>query len=230
MPGENILEIRDVVSGYASTLPILNGISLDVREGEIVTLLGPNGAGKSTLIKTVAGILKIWSGTAHFLGRDLTKFETHNLVREGLGYVPQTENVFAKLSVEENLEIGCFVNRKEYPRQRQRIFDLFPGSGASAFACGREAFGWTASNGSGRPRPDGPTRSFSCSMSLRRACRPSWRRFVFAQLLKVRDAGVTILMVEQNARAALQISDRGYNPCGRTRASSGRCRIAARQS
>lgn len=209
MPGGNVLEVRDVVSGYVPTLPILNGISLDVREGEIVTLLGPNGAGKSTLIKAIAGILKIWSGTAHFLGRDLTKFETHDLVREGLGYVPQTENVFAKLSVEENLEIGCLVNRKEYPRQRQRIFDLFPDLARQrSLAAGKLSGGQRQMVAVGRALMANPKLLMLDEPSA--GLSPKLAQVVFSQLLKVRDAGVTILMVEQNARAALQISDRGY--------------------
>ena len=209
MPGRSVLEVRNVVSGYSSTMPILNGISIDVREGEIVTLLGPNGAGKSTLIKAVAGILKIWSGTAHFFGRDLTQFETHNLVREGLGYVPQNENVFAKLSVEENLEIGGFVNPKDYPRQRQRIFDLFPDlARLRSLAAGKLSGGQRQMVAVGRALMADPKLLMLDEPSA--GLSPKLAQVVFSQLQQVRDAGVTILMVEQNARAALQISDRGY--------------------
>ena len=209
MSGEMALEVRDVVTGYSSTLPILHGVSLHVREGEIVTLLGPNGAGKSTLIKAVAGVLKIWSGTALFFGRDLSQFQTHNMVREGLAYVPQTENVFAKLSVEENLEIGGFVNRKNYPRQRQRIFDLFPDlERQRSMAAGKLSGGQRQMVAVGRALMTDPKLLMLDEPSA--GLSPKLAQAVFSQLQKVRDAGVTILMVEQNARAALQISDRGY--------------------
>ena len=95
-----ILSIQNVEAGYNPSLPILRDVSLDVFEGEIVTVLGPNGAGKSTLIKAIAGLVKISSGTVSLEGRDITGLATHQLIRERVAYVPQTENVFARLSVE----------------------------------------------------------------------------------------------------------------------------------
>ena len=121
-----ILSIQNVVAGYNPSLPILRDVSLDVFEGEIVTVLGPNGAGKSTLIKAIAGLVKISSGTVSLEGRDITGLATHQLIRERVAYVPQTENVFARLSVEENLALGTLHNPTQHAVQRRRVLDLFP--------------------------------------------------------------------------------------------------------
>ena len=204
-----VLSVRDLVAGYVPTLPILRGLSLDVYAGEIVTLLGPNGAGKSTLIKAIVGLVKVSEGEVRFLGRDVSKIATHNMIWEGLGYVPQTENVFAKLSVEENLEIGALVNREGMAKQRRRVFDLFPDLARQRSLAARKLSG-------GQRQMVAVGRALMANPKLLMLDEPSaglspkLTQVVFAQLKKVRDTGVTILMVEQNARAALDISDRGY--------------------
>ncbi len=204
-----VLEVRDVVAGYSPTLPILNGVSLTVSAGEIVTILGPNGAGKSTLIKAIAGVVKITSGQASLLGENLVGLPTHEMVRTGLAYVPQTENVFAKLSVEENLEIGAFTNRHAYVRQRDHVFGLFADlARLRRLPAGKLSGGQRQMVAVGRALMADPKLLMLDEPSA--GLSPKLAEVVFSQLRKICSAGITILIVEQNARAALRISDRGY--------------------
>ncbi len=206
---DTVLAVTDVVAGYNPSLPILRGISLDVREGEIVTVLGPNGAGKSTLIKAIAGLVGITEGTVRFGARDITGLETHTLIRAGVAYVPQTENVFARLSVEENLALGSLHNSDAYDAQRRRVLDLFPDlERLGHLAAGKLSGGQRQMVAVGRALMAAPTLLMVDEPSA--GLSPKLAQVVFSQLVQVRDSGVTILMVEQNARAALQISDRGY--------------------
>ncbi len=204
-----ILEVRDVVAGYAPTLPILQGVSLDVAAGEIVTVLGPNGAGKSTLIKAIVGLVPISAGRAVFAGRDITGARTHELVRQGLAYVPQTENVFARLSVEENLALGADFERDAMAERRAKVLDLFPDlARLGQLAAGKLSGGQRQMVAVGRALMSSPKLLMLDEPSA--GLSPKLAQVVFGQLRRIRDAGVTILIVEQNAKAALGISDRGY--------------------
>ena len=204
-----LLEVSDVVAGYERRLPILQGASLHVRAGEIVSVLGPNGAGKSTLIKVIAGILKATSGSVRFGGKDMTGIETFQMVREGLAYVPQTENVFAKLSVEENLELGALVNRARFGALQARVFELFPDlERLRRLAAGKLSGGQRQMVAVGRALMAEPRLLMLDEPSA--GLSPKLTAVVLGQLQRIRAAGITILMVEQNARAALKISDRGY--------------------
>ena len=204
-----ILDVRDLVAGYAPTLPILQGVSLDVAEGEIVTVLGPNGAGKSTLIKAVVGLVRISAGTAIFAGRDITGMRTHELVRQGLAYVPQTGNVFARLSVEENLALGADFDRDAIAERRAKVLELFPDLGKLGhLAAGKLSGGQRQMVAVGRALMSQPRLLMLDEPSA--GLSPKLAQIVFGQLRRIRDAGVTILIVEQNAKAALAVSDRGY--------------------
>ena len=204
-----ILEVRDLVAGYAPTLPILQGVSLQVGEGEIVTVLGPNGAGKSTLIKAVVGLVRISAGTAVFDGRDITGLRTHELVRQGLAYVPQTGNVFARLSVEENLALGADFDRDAMAERRAGVIDLFPDlERLGHLAAGKLSGGQRQMVAVGRALMSQPKLLMLDEPSA--GLSPKLAQIVFGQLRRIRDAGVTILIVEQNAKAALAVSDRGY--------------------
>jgi len=203
------LVVRGLVAGYVPEVDILNGIALEVRRGEIVTVLGPNGAGKSTLIKTIAGLVRIRAGSVRLFGDEVGGEATHHLVRRGLAYVPQVRNVFARLSVEENLEMGAFVRHDEIGVDRERVFALFPRlkerrrQRAGTLSGGERQMVAVARALMARPRLlmlDEPSAALS----------PKLVGMVLAKVREVRDSGVTILMVEQNATAALAISDRGY--------------------
>lgn len=204
-----VLSVSDLVAGYNPSLPILRGISLDVYEGEIVTVLGPNGAGKSTLIKAIAGLVKVSEGTVAFDGRDITGLETHALIRAGVAYVPQTENVFARLSVEENLALGALHNGDAYESQRRHVLTLFPDlERLGHLSAGKLSGGQRQMVAVGRALMAAPKLLMVDEPSA--GLSPKLAQTVFSQLVEVKESGVTILMVEQNARAALHVSDRGY--------------------
>jgi neutral amino acid transport system ATP-binding protein len=204
----SLLETEGLVAGYVPEVDILNGISIRVAEGEIVTVIGPNGAGKSTLIKTIFGLLHPRRGTIVFEGDDITTLKPHECTQRGLSYVPQLDNVFPSLTVEENLEMGS-LDTSTTDAQIERMYELFPRLG--------ERQGQVVGTMSGGERQ---------MVAMARALMPDPRvllldepsaglapAFVEAIFQKVEDinrAGVTIVMVEQNARRALGMSNRGY--------------------
>ena len=203
-----ILRTEELIAGYVPEVDILNGVSITVNEGEIVTVIGPNGAGKSTLIKTVFGLLHPRAGSITFDGEDIGGRKPHTLCRIGLSYVPQLDNVFPNLTVEENLEMGS-LDRSKTGQQIERMYELFPRLGERR----RQATG-TMSGGERQmvamaralmPDPrllllDEPSAGLA----------PAFVDAIFAKVHDINKAGVTIVMVEQNARRALAMSDRGY--------------------
>ncbi len=206
---EMALAVDSVVAGYVPGVDILRGIDLQVQAGEIVTVLGPNGAGKSTLIKVVSGLLKVRSGEVRLFGENISQLPAHRMMARGVGYVPQTQNVFPKLTVEENLEMGAYVRRSRLRSGLDRAYELFPDLQRMRHqAAGRLSGGQRQMVAIGRalmlqPRLmllDEPSAGLS----------PVLVKHVFDKVREVRAIGVTILIVEQNAKAALSISDRGY--------------------
>jgi branched-chain amino acid transport system ATP-binding protein len=203
------LAIENLVAGYEPGLPIVKGTSIRVEPREIVAILGPNGAGKSTLIKAIAGLLPVTSGTIRFLERDMQGIPAHRLIREGLAFVPQTENVFANLTVAENLELaGFFLGR----RRRERLsamYAFFPDLARQrALSAGRLSGGQRQMLAVARALLVEPTVIMLDEPSA--GLSPKLVAQVFEKLAEVRAAGVTILMVEQNVKAALALSDRAY--------------------
>jgi branched-chain amino acid transport system ATP-binding protein len=204
----SLLAASDIYGGYGG-VDILNGVSLRVEPGEIVTIVGPNGAGKSTFIKALAGLVTIRSGTVRFNGNDITGIAPENAARIGISYVPQEHNVFTSLTVMENLEMGAFLRSDDYSDQLERIFTLFP-----RLRERRSQPVWQMSGGErqmvamGRalmvePKLlmlDEPTAGLS----------PLFMDQVFEQVKQINALGIGILMVEQNAKQALAVSDRGY--------------------
>ncbi len=210
-PGAQALVVRDVVAGYVPEVDILRGASLEVRDREIVTVLGPNGAGKSTLMKAIAGLVPVRSGSIRMFGDELVGVAAHRMVSRGLAFVPQTGNVFARLSVQENLEIGAAARgvRDGVEEDLERMYRLFPRLGerrrqaAGTLSGGERQMVAVARALMSRPRVlllDEPSAGLS----------PLFVGIVFSKVREVRELGLTILVVEQNARAALAISDRGY--------------------
>ena len=206
--GEPLLVAEDLVAGYVAEVDILDGTALEVREGEIATVVGPNGAGKSTLIKTIFGLVRPRRGRVTLRGEDLTGLEPHSITRRGMSYVPQLDNVFPSLSVEENLEVGS-LDRSLTGERIEAMYGLFPRLGERR----RQAAG-TMSGGERQmlamaralmPDPqvlllDEPSAGLA----------PAFVEQIFAQVEEINRAGVTVVMVEQNARRALAMSDRGY--------------------
>ena len=203
------LEVLDLVAGYVPDVPILRGMTLQVQSGEIVTVLGPNGAGKSTLIKAVAGLVPTQSGAIRVRGADILGLATHRLVGAGVAYVPQVDNIFTRLSVQENLELGGMAAPRDLPQRLAEMYALFPDLARQRrLAAGKLSGGQRQMVAVARAlmaRPhfimlDEPSAGLS----------PKLTEMVFQKLLDVRALGVTVLVVEQNAKAALAISDRGY--------------------
>lgn len=201
------LEFASVEGGYEAGLPILRGASLSVAPGEIVALLGPNGAGKSTLVKAAAGLVPIWSGTVRLQGRDITGTPAHRMVREGLGFVPQTENVFANLSVLENLQLAAALVPKDRRGSIEAMFQLFPDlARQKSLPAGRLSGGQRQMVAVARALVASPSVLMLDEPSA--GLSPLLVGTVFERLKAVRDTGVTILLVEQNVKAALAIADR----------------------
>jgi len=204
----SVLRVDGLVAGYVPEVDILTGVDLDVEEGEIVTVIGPNGAGKSTLIKSIFGLLPPRQGRVVLRGDDLTGLRPHLITRRGMSYVPQLDNVFESLTVDENLEMGALERRSARERMAQ-MYELFPRLGERR----RQAAG-TMSGGERQmvamaralmPDPkvlllDEPSAGLA----------PAFVEAIFEKIAEINRHGVTIVMVEQNARRALAMSTRGY--------------------
>jgi neutral amino acid transport system ATP-binding protein len=206
--GSALLATEGLVAGYVPEVDVLDGVSFAVAEGEVATVVGPNGAGKSTLIKAIFGLLRPRAGRVLLRGEDLAGLEPHAIARRGMAYVPQLDNVFPSLTVEENLEMGS-LDRSRTRRRIGEMYELFPRLGERR----RQAAG-TMSGGERQmlamaralmPDPrvlllDEPSAGLA----------PALVEAVFAKVGEINAAGVTVVMVEQNARRALAMSDRGY--------------------
>jgi branched-chain amino acid transport system ATP-binding protein len=204
---ETGLAVRDLVAGYEPGLPIVRGVSLTAKGGEIVALLGPNGAGKSTLVKAMAGLVPVVSGQVTLHDREITTLPAHRMIHAGLAYVPQTENVFARMTVEENLALAAAI--LPAPARRSRIdlvHALFPDLGRQrSLRAGRLSGGQRQMLALARALVTEPRALLLDEPSAGLA--PPLVEAVLAKLREVRDRGVAVLLVEQNVRAALAVAD-----------------------
>ncbi|KGB82636.1 MAG: ABC transporter ATP-binding protein [Confluentimicrobium sp.] len=199
---------ENMTGGYGGA-DILHGCTLSVEKGQIAVIVGPNGAGKSTAMKAVFGMLSIHTGSVRLDGEDITALSPQARVAKGMGFVPQTNNIFTSMTVEENLEMGGFLRRDDISGTIEQVYDLFPilrdkrrqpagelsGGQRQQVAVGRALMT--------RPRLlmlDEPTAGVS----------PIVMDELFDRIIEVARTGISILMVEQNARQALEIADRGY--------------------
>ncbi|GIR95602.1 MAG: ABC transporter ATP-binding protein [Paracoccaceae bacterium] len=202
------LHAKNMVGGYGETT-ILNNCSINVKQGEIAVIVGPNGAGKSTAMKAIFGMLDLRQGNVFFDGEDITYLSPQDRVKKGMGFVPQTNNVFTSMTVLENLEIGGFTNLDKIKSNIKEIFNLFPileekqkqivgelsGGQRQQVAVGRALMT--------NPKLlmlDEPTAGVS----------PIVVKELFEKIINIAKAGIAILMVEQNAKQALEISDNGF--------------------
>ena len=206
---KTVIECNGIAAGYVKGLNILQGVDLIVHEKEIVSIIGPNGAGKSTLLKAIMGIINISGGRFFINGVEKTNTPTHQIVSEGVGYVPQVENVFPSLTIEENLEIGSWSVKDNIKQSISKIFDDFPML--------KERQKDKAGNLSGGQRQIlALARALVTSPSILLLDEPSAGlspvaiKEVFEIVKDINSRGVAILLVEQNATRALNFSDRGY--------------------
>jgi branched-chain amino acid transport system ATP-binding protein len=204
----SVLEARDIVAGYEPGVPIVRGASFALAAGEILVLLGPNGAGKSTLAKAVAGLVRLEGGEVLLQGTALTSVPAHQRIRHGLAFVPQTANIFAALTVGENLDIAvAILPRRDRAERIAAMMALFPDlATARRSAAGRLSGGQRQMLAIARALAVGPRVLALDEPSA--GLSPKLVDVVMAKLTDIRASGVAVLLVEQNARAALAVADR----------------------
>jgi branched-chain amino acid transport system ATP-binding protein len=204
-----LLSAESVVAGYLPEVNILDGCDLHLARGEIVGIIGPNGAGKSTLVKAVFGLLPIRSGAIRLEGEDITNLRAYEMVSRGVGYVPQSRNVFPTLSVEENLQMGLYQQPKRFRQRIQVVADLFP-------LLARRRTQRAGSLSGGERQVVAMARALMMEPKVLLLDEPSAglspvaQDEAFARIRAINEAGVSIVMVEQNARRCLEIAHRGY--------------------
>jgi neutral amino acid transport system ATP-binding protein len=203
-----VLEVEELVAGYVPEVDILRGVKFVVREGEIATVIGPNGAGKSTLIKSIFGLLPPREGRVVLRGEDLSGLRPHSITRRGMSYVPQLDNIFPSLTVDENLEMGALDPSKAKDGMA-RIYEFFPRLGERRTqGAGTMSGGERQMLAMGRALMPDPKVLLLDEPSAGLA--PAFVEAIFEKVEEINGHGVTIVMVEQNARRALAMSDRGY--------------------
>lgn len=204
-----VLEADEVIAGYLPGLDILNGANLELRDGELVGIVGPNGAGKSTLVKAMFGLVPIRSGRVILRGEEITNLPAHELVAKGIGYVPQTNNVFPNLTIEENLEMGVYQAPHLFDDRYKFVAELFPLLGERPNQrAGLLSGGERQMLAMGRALMMEPSVLFLDEPSA--GLSPANQDEVFRRVKQINETGVSIVMVEQNARRCLQIAHRAY--------------------
>ena len=205
-----MLKIENIKVKY-DTIPVIKGVSLEVREGELVALIGANGAGKSTILKTISGLMRPSEGSVIFQGRDITKASPDEIVRMGVVHVPEGRQIFSRMTIYENLRLGAFLRRdkEENKKNMEYVFSMFPilkermKQSAGTLSGGEQqmlAIGRAVMSSPKLLLLDEPSMGLS----------PIMTEQVFSVLGKLKEDGITMLLVEQNAFEALEISDRAY--------------------
>ncbi|WP_173923605.1 ABC transporter ATP-binding protein [Agromyces sp. Marseille-P2726] len=206
---DTVVEVDTVTAGYLPGVNILNSCSLVARQGELIGIIGPNGAGKSTLLKAIFGLVKVREGKIRLNGEEITNLKANKLVAKGVGFVPQTNNVFPSLTIQENLEMGLFQKPKGLKERLAFVVDIFPELGKRLTQrAGSLSGGERQMVAMSRALMMGPHVLLLDEPSA--GLSPVRQDEAFLRVKEINRAGVTTIMVEQNARRCLQICDRGY--------------------
>lgn len=207
---ETVLRVEDIYCGYDG-VPVIHGISLEVKEGELVAIVGANGAGKSTTMKTIAGLMHPTQGKITFRGEDISGLPAHKTIRKGISYVPEGRRLFSKLTIRENLELGAFIqnDRPQIEARLEEVFELFPKLKdrqtqiAETMSGGEQQMVAIARGLMSRP-------NLLLLDELSLGLMPSLVEKVMEAVVKINQSGVTVLLVEQMVQEALEIAVRGY--------------------
>jgi ABC-type branched-subunit amino acid transport system ATPase component len=203
-----ILTIEDITAGYTG-IDILHQVNLRVKAEEIVSIIGPNGAGKSTLLKTIFGLLRPRRGKVFLHNEDITGLSPEKIVRKGISYVPQVDNVFPSMTIQENLEMGAFIRTDDYKQRLEQVYDLFPILGERKKAkVGQLSGGQRQMVAMGRALMLDPQVLLLDEPSAGLA--PLLVSHIFEQIEVINSTGVAIVIVEQNAREVLKMAHHGY--------------------
>jgi len=203
-----ILTAKDITAGYGE-VDILHQVRVTVKSGQIVSVIGPNGAGKSTLLKTIFGILNPRGGTVTLKDEDITGMKPDKIARRGLSYVPQVENVFPSMTIQENLEMGAFIRNDDYSQRLDEVYDLFPIlNDRKNQKAGQLSGGQRQMVAMGRALMVDPKLLLLDEPSAGLA--PILVAGIFKKIIEVNSTGVAMIIVEQNAREALGMADHGY--------------------
>ena len=208
-PQAPLLHAEGLVAGYLPGVDILHGCDLDLAHREIVGVIGPNGAGKSTLLKALFGLIPVRAGRVLYEGDDITGLKGHELVERGIGYVPQRSNVFPRLTVAENLEMGLFLRPDRWTERFDVVCQLFP-----LLAERRSQRAGSLSGGERQMVAIGRALMMDPAVILfdepSAGLSPVYQKDVFQRIVQINEAGVAVVIVEQNARRCLEIVDRAY--------------------
>jgi branched-chain amino acid transport system ATP-binding protein len=204
-----VVHVDNVLAGYLPGINILNGCSLTANDGELIGIIGPNGAGKSTLLKAIFGLVNVREGKVLLKGEDITNLKANKLVSKGVAFVPQSNNVFPSLTIEENLQMGVFQTPKRFDERFEFVTSIFPDLGKR-----RHQRAGSLSGGERQMVAMGRALMIDPSVLLldepSAGLSPVRQDETFIRVKEVNQAGVTVIMVEQNARRCLQICDRAY--------------------
>lgn len=206
---ERVIEVKNLVAGYLPGVNILNGINFYADKGELIGIIGPNGAGKSTLLKAIFGLVKVREGSITLNGESIVGLKANKLVSKGVGFIPQTNNVFPSLTIEENLQMGLFQKPELYTERLDFVVSIFP-------ELGKRLKQRAGSLSGGERQMVAMSRALMMDPAVLLLDEPSAglspvrQDEAFLRVSEINKAGVTCIMVEQNARRCLQISDRGY--------------------
>jgi branched-chain amino acid transport system ATP-binding protein len=206
---ERVVEVKNLVAGYLPGVNILNGVNFYADKGELIGIIGPNGAGKSTLLKAIFGLVKVREGSITLNGESIVGLKANKLVTKGVGFIPQTNNVFPSLTIEENLQMGLYQNPSAYDSRLQFVVSIFP-------ELAKRLKQRAGSLSGGERQMVAMSRALMMDPAVLLLDEPSAglspvrQDEAFLRVSEINKAGVTCIMVEQNARRCLQISDRGY--------------------